>query len=44
MYNYMEYTYMVPSSGRVPPHGMVPPGPGPGTLGPSMRLCKTTIG
>ena len=25
-----------------PVHGMVPPGPGPGTLGPSMRLCKTT--
>ena len=30
--------YMVPSS----PPWYGPPGPGPGTLGPSMRLCKTT--
>ena len=36
-----DYIWSRPPAGY-PPHGMVPPGPGPGTLGPSMRLCKTT--
>ena len=36
------YIWSPPPGPGNPPHGMVLSGPGPGTLGPSIRRCKTT--